>query len=718
MSGRGVASGPREGFVPESVMWRLPSRVCVSAALPVIATTWLLVLTASSAIAQTPRRMLDLWTSPAGATITVDGSVVGRTPTVISVPVGRRQLVVEREGFARVERTLDLEPGPRMPIRLELARLGSSTVTVRFPRGVPSGLRVSVDGTALPDSDVVRTNSLIRVEVRPGRRIMELRSNGAAGWLEIEVPTEAARLTHELGEFVAGEAPRVRAEAANPAAAIAIPNETSETTSREAALGPLAASDPRRIACPDGFVNAERPVSGCVCPAGMAFDRASRQCVQGNVSCPTNLLLIRDAEGERCSCRIDETVDPTTGECIAAHCYGGTYWSLQHKRCACPNGSEWSHRLSRCVFASCGGGTTYNPHADICECAEGENFASRRRECVSCGLRAEFRLSTESCECVGGAVISGRGECECPVHTPDWRDGVCSACYANTIWTGGSCECPSDIPNWVARYQVCGSRELMARAEAEAAEEQAIREEEERARHEREMLEEEMRAERERIARLEREIEEQEQAARAAARRAERQALVGAVLSGLQQGAQQISQTIIETRRQQMQLRQQIEAARQQQERQRVELQRRVVEQQRAASRMEEQRRQLERQQQDLLRAQAQRQEALRLAEAQRQAELDRQVEQAAQSQPASWSVSTYGQNAPAASRGRPAWCDMPLGAPRGVDMDVLSTHMERYAQMLEHELVRTRGQGMRFASAEFVEFARQVKRDPSATPG
>lgn len=209
MSGRGVVSGPRKGLVLESVMWRLPSRVRVSAALPVIATTWLLVLTASSAIAQTPRRMLDLWTSPAGATITIDGSVVGRTPTVISVPVGRRQLVVEREGFARVERTLYLEAGPRMPIRLELARLGSSTVTVRFPRGVPSGLRVSVDGTALPDSNVVRTNSLIRVEVHPGRRIMELRSNGAAGWLAIDVPEVASRLTYELSEFVAGSAPGI-----------------------------------------------------------------------------------------------------------------------------------------------------------------------------------------------------------------------------------------------------------------------------------------------------------------------------------------------------------------------------------------------------------------------------------------------------------------------------------------------------------------------------
>lgn len=248
MSGCGVVSGPRE--IPEFVVWQLPPRARV---LSRIATTCLLVLTASSAIAQTPRRMLDLWTSPAGATITIDGSVVGRTPTVISVPVGRRQLVVEREGFARVERTLDLEAGPRMPIRLELVRLGSSTVTVRFPRGVPSGLQVSVDGTALPDSNVVRTNSLIRVEVHPGRRILELRSNGAAGWLAIDVPEVASRLTYELGAFVAGmpsgrpaagssDTSRPQANAPQPRHAEPVPTPTYSTSASQPATAPAQCS--------------------------------------------------------------------------------------------------------------------------------------------------------------------------------------------------------------------------------------------------------------------------------------------------------------------------------------------------------------------------------------------------------------------------------------------------------------------------------------------
>ncbi len=52
-----------------------------------------------------------------GATIEVDGRVVGFTPTALELPVGTRSLRVSRPGFEVVERTIEVEEGAQIELR-------------------------------------------------------------------------------------------------------------------------------------------------------------------------------------------------------------------------------------------------------------------------------------------------------------------------------------------------------------------------------------------------------------------------------------------------------------------------------------------------------------------------------------------------------------------------------------------------------------------------
>jgi hypothetical protein len=59
---------------------------------------------------------------PSGATVTIEGRPVGQTPVSVPLPVGKHSLVVSKEGFTKVERTIDIEDGAVLSIRVSLGQ--------------------------------------------------------------------------------------------------------------------------------------------------------------------------------------------------------------------------------------------------------------------------------------------------------------------------------------------------------------------------------------------------------------------------------------------------------------------------------------------------------------------------------------------------------------------------------------------------------------------
>jgi hypothetical protein len=74
------------------------------------------------AIAQAPSRFV-IRTRPDGASVKLDGRVVGRSPVDVSLTAGPHQVVIEREGFSPLERELVVTSGVDETLDLDLIRL-------------------------------------------------------------------------------------------------------------------------------------------------------------------------------------------------------------------------------------------------------------------------------------------------------------------------------------------------------------------------------------------------------------------------------------------------------------------------------------------------------------------------------------------------------------------------------------------------------------------
>ncbi|MGB0591223.1 MAG: PEGA domain-containing protein [Myxococcota bacterium] len=80
-----------------------------------------------------------------GAIISVNGKVIGSLPSRVSVPVGRHQASVAKEGYERWEQWLDITDGLEVPLDIvltpKMASKGSVLVT-----SSPSGATIQIDG--------------------------------------------------------------------------------------------------------------------------------------------------------------------------------------------------------------------------------------------------------------------------------------------------------------------------------------------------------------------------------------------------------------------------------------------------------------------------------------------------------------------------------------------------------------------------------------------
>jgi hypothetical protein len=80
-----------------------------------------------------------------GAVISVDGRVVGAVPSRISVPAGRHQASVSKDGYEPWERWLDVADSQEVPLEIVLAPLTASRASL-LVTSAPSGASIKVDG--------------------------------------------------------------------------------------------------------------------------------------------------------------------------------------------------------------------------------------------------------------------------------------------------------------------------------------------------------------------------------------------------------------------------------------------------------------------------------------------------------------------------------------------------------------------------------------------
>jgi serine/threonine-protein kinase len=124
-------------------------------------------------------------TTPAGATVFVDGEQKGTTPAEITLPAGKHALVVLAEGQKMVKREVDVAPGGKLDLQLEAAKLtapvaGGDGLKVRCKsRGE---IRIFVDGQ---DSGRSCPNDE-RISVAPGPHKIGLYSARTGEMHELE----------------------------------------------------------------------------------------------------------------------------------------------------------------------------------------------------------------------------------------------------------------------------------------------------------------------------------------------------------------------------------------------------------------------------------------------------------------------------------------------------------------------------------------------------
>lgn len=163
---------------------------------------WLLVRARQNTPAPAPiaAATLDVESTPAGATISIDGQAAGKTPSSATLKPGRHTLDVVSGSMAR-QVTLEVKPGTRHTEHffLEAAPPGALSVTSR-----PAGARVTIDGAArgvtpLSISNLQAGSHAVVVDVpaaparadaapSPAPVVAAAATAGAGGWLTINSP--------------------------------------------------------------------------------------------------------------------------------------------------------------------------------------------------------------------------------------------------------------------------------------------------------------------------------------------------------------------------------------------------------------------------------------------------------------------------------------------------------------------------------------------------
>jgi hypothetical protein len=99
---------------------------------------------------------------PHGAGVRLDGAVQGRSPVTLTLQAGTHALLIEQEGFAALQETLELEPGGEAMIAGVLADIEPPQVTIRLsPQQPVVGQVVSITVEATDNIDIRQMDLLV-----------------------------------------------------------------------------------------------------------------------------------------------------------------------------------------------------------------------------------------------------------------------------------------------------------------------------------------------------------------------------------------------------------------------------------------------------------------------------------------------------------------------------------------------------------------------------
>jgi hypothetical protein len=142
---------------------------------------------------------LTITSNQAGATLIVNGDEVGQTPFLASIPVdvGENVLVLKKEGYVTLERTIEVARGAPAAVTLDLLRIDKTAVVTIAIAGAESAI-IFMDGTELGPAP-------FKGEVPVGRHTFEARAPGfvTARQTSEVVEGEPVRITLSLVKALA-----------------------------------------------------------------------------------------------------------------------------------------------------------------------------------------------------------------------------------------------------------------------------------------------------------------------------------------------------------------------------------------------------------------------------------------------------------------------------------------------------------------------------------
>jgi hypothetical protein len=121
-----------------------------------------------------------------GATVTVDGTKHGGLPTSVSVPPGRHQVVVTKDGYEAWERWIDTTEGQKVAFEVVMKASAKAKGSI-LATSLPSGAEIRVNGAPRGTTPTVVDG------VDPGDHMVELFLDGYAPWQQKVTVGEGAR---------------------------------------------------------------------------------------------------------------------------------------------------------------------------------------------------------------------------------------------------------------------------------------------------------------------------------------------------------------------------------------------------------------------------------------------------------------------------------------------------------------------------------------------
>jgi len=105
---------------------------------------------------------MEIYLSPWGSTVTIDGTLKGETPLTLTLPPGSYRVQVEKEGYEPLEREIILASGQKESLRGELRDITAPTLTLSpLPTEIEEGTQLEIRLVASDNEGVKRLELLI-----------------------------------------------------------------------------------------------------------------------------------------------------------------------------------------------------------------------------------------------------------------------------------------------------------------------------------------------------------------------------------------------------------------------------------------------------------------------------------------------------------------------------------------------------------------------------